>query len=279
MAFDFPNTPNVGDKYPTSPGPGVPQYTWNGTMWTTHGVAPPGPGKVPIWTDGSNPMTAALTLAGDPVNPTDASDKHYVDGQISTLAARGNVRYDVAQTLTSGQQAQAQSNIGIVSPIPSGTVMVFYQAVAPTGWTQVTTQNDKALRVVSGSGGVTGGTNPFSTVMAQTATGNHTLTLADTAAGIKSNANNTVTTYMAGNPNVYVPTPPPGITWGQAPIPGTTGSYIVPFSGSGASIGYTSYGQYTQNINVNSNNTGGGAHNHPLTMDIQYCDVILASKT
>jgi hypothetical protein len=46
---------------------------------------------------------------------------------------------------------------------PSGTVLLFYQAAAPTGWTQVTTQNNKALRVVSGTGGGTGGSVAFTT--------------------------------------------------------------------------------------------------------------------
>src|SRR6516162_5217751 len=119
MAMNFPNSPTVGDKYPTSPVAGQPQYTWNGTLWTTHGVAPPGPGKVPVWTDGSVPMTAALTLSGDPINPTDASDKHYIDSQISVLAGQGNVRYDIAQTLTAGQKVQAQANLGIQSLVPS----------------------------------------------------------------------------------------------------------------------------------------------------------------
>jgi hypothetical protein len=48
--------------------------------------------------------------------------------------------------------------------VPSGSVMLFYQATAPTGWTQVTTQNDKALRVVSGAGGGTGGSTAFTSV-------------------------------------------------------------------------------------------------------------------
>lgn len=52
------------------------------------------------------------------------------------------------------------------SPIPAGTVMLFYQAAAPTGWTQVTTQNNAALRVVSGTGGGTGGTVAFTTAFA-----------------------------------------------------------------------------------------------------------------
>jgi hypothetical protein len=279
MAMNFPNSPTVGDKYPTSPVTGQPQYTWNGTMWTTHGIAPPSPGKVPIYTDGSNPMTAQLTLAGDPVAATDAADKHYVDAGNAALAAQGNVRYDIAQSLTLGQQLQARQNIG-ATPIPAGTVMVFYQSAAPLGWTQVTTQNDKALRVVSGSGGVAGGTNPFSTVMAQTVTGSHTLSLAEAPAGMLSSAVNTITTYFGGSSTLYAPVAYPGRAWqwGNSYIVGTDTGYY-PSVTTYASVSYTSYGQYAQSIQVQNTNAGGGAHNHPLTMQIQYCDVILASKT
>jgi len=49
-----------------------------------------------------------------------------------------------------------------VQPFPTGTVMVFYQASAPTGWTKSTSHNNKALRVVSGSGGGSGGTHGLS---------------------------------------------------------------------------------------------------------------------
>ena len=42
--------------------------------------------------------------------------------------------------------------------LPSGTKMLFMQASAPTGWTQVTAVNDAMLRIVSGgTGGSTGG--------------------------------------------------------------------------------------------------------------------------
>ena len=44
----------------------------------------------------------------------------------------------------------------------SGTKLVFPQASAPTYWTLDTTHNDKALRVVSSSGGGSGGTHDFS---------------------------------------------------------------------------------------------------------------------
>lgn len=47
----------------------------------------------------------------------------------------------------------------------SGTKMVFFQAAAPTGWTKDTSQNDKALRVVSGAGGGSGGSQGLSSTI------------------------------------------------------------------------------------------------------------------
>ncbi len=51
---------------------------------------------------------------------------------------------------------------GFISFI-AGTKLIFPQAAAPTGWTQDTTHNDKALRVVSAAGGGSGGSSSFST--------------------------------------------------------------------------------------------------------------------
>lgn len=45
---------------------------------------------------------------------------------------------------------------------PSGTKLVFYQAAAPTGWTQDLSHNDKALRVVAAAGAGFGGTHALS---------------------------------------------------------------------------------------------------------------------
>jgi len=45
--------------------------------------------------------------------------------------------------------------------IPPGSKMLFYQTAAPTGWTKLTVDNNKALRVVSGSGGNSGGNVSF----------------------------------------------------------------------------------------------------------------------
>ena len=57
--------------------------------------------------------------------------------------------------------------------IPSGTVMLFVQTAAPTGFTKSTTHNDKALRVVSGSVG-TGGSVAFTTAFASNRTASGT---------------------------------------------------------------------------------------------------------
>ena len=60
-----------------------------------------------------------------------------------------------------GGGSQLNSFYGIV---PQSSTMVFYQSAAPTGWTKSTTDNDKALRVVDGSGGVSAGSVSFSTL-------------------------------------------------------------------------------------------------------------------
>jgi hypothetical protein len=44
----------------------------------------------------------------------------------------------------------------------TGTVQVFYMAAPPSGWTQVVSMNDRALRVVNGAGGGTGGSSALS---------------------------------------------------------------------------------------------------------------------
>ena len=44
---------------------------------------------------------------------------------------------------------------------PTSTAWVVYQTAAPTGWTKVVTHNDKALRVVSGTGGGSDGSISF----------------------------------------------------------------------------------------------------------------------
>lgn len=131
---------------------------------------------------------------------------------------------------------------------PRGTNLLFWQAAAPIGWTKLTTQNDKLLRVVNGTGGPSGGggSNAFSTVNAQTVVGNTTLS----ASQIPSH------THGTGNGQSFatVNTSVAGI--GASGNLGTSGTTLTTDGGSG----------------------GAGSHNHTMTMSILYIDVILCSK-
>ena len=75
--------------------------------------------------------------------------------------------------------------------LDQGTVSVFFQSAAPTGWSKVTSHNNKALRVVDGTasfpGGGSGGSNSFTSAFPSSkpisgnfpisgTVGNHTLT-------------------------------------------------------------------------------------------------------
>lgn len=148
--------------------------------------------------------------------------------------------------------------------IPVGTVMLFYQAAAPTGWTQVTSVNDRALRVSNSTGGGTGGAVAWSTYFTGTySVGStaiteaqmpshthgindpghtHSLTLYTTATGAGANGGNA---HFSGENNV-IGTPT-----------ATTSS-----SGTGVTIQYT-----------------GGSNGHTHTIpSLQYATVIFCSK-
>jgi len=122
-----------------------------------------------------------------------------------------------------------------------GTACLFQQSTAPTGWTKVTTFNDAALRVVSGTAS-SGGSNAFSTVMAQTTVGATTLS----SAQIPAHA------HQLGS---------------RANLSAGGG---VAIAGSVADAG--NYG------NTYNNSGGGGSHNHAITMSMLYVDVIIATK-
>lgn len=133
--------------------------------------------------------------------------------------------------------------------IPSGTVLAFFQAAAPVGWTQVVTHNNKALRVVSGAGGGSGGVQGF------TATFN--------TWNITGNIGNT--TLSSSQVPYHDHTFPLNDN--------ETGADPVATRGNGAFVA----SQTTSGFG------GGGAHNHtfignPIDLRVQYIDMLLASK-
>lgn len=110
---------------------------------------------------------------------------------------------------------------------PSATKLVFFQPVAPTGWTQIVTQTDKALRVVSGAGGGFGG----SLALSSANVGNHTLTIGETP----SHAHD----MTPGQGEFYGSYIASRVTSGQPSGPAVLSTAVV---------------------------GGGGGHNHPLSL-------------
>lgn len=176
--------------------------------------------------------------------------------------------------------------------IPSGTIMLFQQTSAPTGWTKLTTHNNKAFRVVSGSAS-TGGTTSFtgalnsaqtisgttdgSTVTITGSTGSHTLTLNE----IPSHSHFTLNSGN-GFPNQVS---------ANGSLTKTTNS-----NGGAGNNDYVSFGVSAQADQSPSQSVGGSqghthsvgtlagsSHTHgfstTLNLDVQYVDIILAQKS
>lgn len=129
-------------------------------------------------------------------------------------------------------------------PIPVGTVMLFYQNAAPTGWTISSSLNDYALKIVSSSGGVTSGSVAYSTLFGRTATDSHTLTTDE------------------------IPSHTHTFTYVNSAI--AANNSTSPVSSIQTSGGTTT---------VTTSTTGGGSgHTHDIDMRVQTASVILATK-
>ena len=133
--------------------------------------------------------------------------------------------------------------------IPSGTKMVFQQTSAPTGFTKITSSiENKALRVTTGTVG-SGGSNGFTTAF------NSSIS---TSGGSVSNHTLSISQIPAHNHSISTRQDP-------------SGQQSVRMSDNPTTT-------------KNTNNTGGGgSHNHGFTnpslnLDVQYIDVIIASK-
>jgi microcystin-dependent protein len=143
-----------------------------------------------------------------------------------------------ATTFFRGDNTWAEAGAGF----GTGTIMLFVQTAAPTGWTKSTTHDNKALRVVSGAAS-SGGSVAFTTAFASGLTaGNTTLTIAQ----IPSHAHTV---------------PASGVDGGGY---GGANSFST---GNNRSFGTAAEG-------------GGGAHNHTIpSFAVSYVDVIIATKT
>lgn len=172
-----------------------------------------------------------------------------------------------------------------VDAFPSGTVLVFAQTAAPTGWTKSTTHNDKALRVVSGAAS-SGGSVAFTTAFAsQAVAGTVGATTLD-ASQIPSHTH-TGTTSAAGSHNHQTGNPDTGggAYFGTATASSGSASNRDALVGgliNNATYVTSTVGNHTHTFTSDATG-GGGSHTHSFTgtainLAVQYVDVILATK-
>jgi len=203
--------------------------------------------------------TRTITLTGD------------VTSSATNIDGTGNV--SIATTLAA-------------SGFDAGTLMLFQQTAAPTGWTKQTTHNDKALRVVSGTAG-SGGSSAFTTAFGTPSVSGTVSLSGDLAAG------NLAVTVSGNIANTTLST---------SQMPSHAHS-VRTGTGNVVTAGGVARSNNNINSNFNSGNAGsGGSHNHghnlsgnmtgtpgvgnlagslssaTATINVQYVDLIIASK-
>jgi hypothetical protein len=229
----------------------------------------------------------------------------YVNGTDATVAIQTPV--PVTQGGTGATTApNALTNLGVYQ-IPAGTRMLFQQTAAPTGFTKDVTQNDKALRVVSGTVG-SGGTTAFSSVFASRTPAGTVNSTTDTGTvgsttdtGSTSSATSTgtvgstvldITQIPAHDHNYSNKTANTNSNYNVATGSGTavislTGTNTAT-SSTGGGLGHT----HSLTMNAHSHTLTMNSHTHSLTMNahnhtfsgtamdfsVQYVDLIIATK-
>jgi len=174
---------------------------------------------------------------------------------------------------------QKASGASVVAPTPdiaSGTVMLFFQAAAPTGWTKDTSNfNDHAIRIVTGTPS-SGGSLNFSTVFGKSATDAHTLTTSQipshthgpgSLAGSTNSSGTHTHSYTRDDGNVDN-------------LQGNGGNDNMLQDTQSASTG--SGGDHTHSVTLNSGVSGSngsdGSHTHNMDIRVRYVDAIRATK-
>ena len=167
------------------------------------------------------------------------------------------------------QWAPAADATGGAASIPSGSVMLFYQSSAPTGWTKQTSHNNKALRVVSGNGGGSGGSVGFTSAFANhtvSISGSDTVTISDSdTVSISGSDSVSISGTCTGTQTVYWNTTQAFLTVDQ--MPSHQHEYDVPRGTTGASYGFQDTATGTSSGLQKVASTGGSNyHTHAIIM-------------
>ena len=121
-------------------------------------------------------VTGSIAVTGTVDGRDVAADGTKLDGITTGNVTEISGSASLANGVTAATQAQSDNStkvsttayvrtaISEAQAFPSGTNMLFKQTSAPTGWTKMTTHNNKALRVVSGTAS-SGGSNAFTNTL------------------------------------------------------------------------------------------------------------------
>jgi hypothetical protein len=205
-----------------------------------------------------------ISVGGDITGASNISVSGNITGKtVSVSSGRSNQFLKADGTLDSNTYLTTAP----AAEFSSGTTLLFYQATAPTGYTKQTTHDNKAMRVVSGTGGGSGGTTNFTSVFASRA-----VPLPQHA---HSGSTGTVSSDHAhGFQNFYF-----------AEVDGNSG---LPNAYAGSNSGsdfdnvpwYTDWttgginANHTHSFTTNNEGTAGAA----MDFAVQYIDVIICSK-
>ena len=244
--------------------------------------------SAPSWV---NPATLTVSAASTATTATNATNIAITDdtttnasvyptwvtsstGNLPAKTASSKLSFNPSTgTLSATVFSGSGAGLTNIAVFPAGTALLFQQTSAPTGWTKVTTNNDAALRVVSGTAS-TGGSVGFTTAFAsQAVSGTVASTGSTTATGTVG-----ATTLSTGQMPSHTHTTTPY-------APGGAAAYLA--------SGYNSF--FDGGSGVSGAAGGGGSHDHTFTgaghthtsgaftgtainLAVKYVDVIVATK-
>lgn len=221
--------------------------------------------------------TLTLSLAADSVGASEIAANAVGASEINVSGNGSSGQY----LISDGDGSMSWTTLSIPDAVPAGTVMLFVQSSAPTGWTKSTTHNNKALRVVSGTVS-SGGNAAFTTAFASyTPSGNVSVAGSVSMSGNIGNTTLSINqipshrhNYASGNTeetNSNFPGPATqNVTNNGAAYNANSGATQYAGGGGSHNHGHNLSGSLT----VNSSNFSGAAKD----LAVQYVDVIIATK-
>lgn len=178
----------------------------------------------------------------------------------SNISSTGNITAGAQIINTSGGYKFPDNTVQTTAAqtvIPSGSRVLFFQAAAPTGWTQYTSGIDnRALRVVSTAGGGVGGSIGYSDVFSGS---NNVGGTALTVGQLPAHGH---TVNDPGHQHTY-------------PASGNSTTNGIQGTGSGPAA-YPSTGFSSTGITINDTGSNG-THTHTIPA-LSYADVIICTK-